>query len=185
MELKKLVDYLNNLLRINEYQDYCPNGLQIEGSKRVDKIITGVFACQEIIDIAVKEQADAILVHHGFFWKNEEPVISGIKKQRLQALLSNNISLLAYHLPLDYHFEFGNNIQLAKVLDINITNTASPYMLGEFARSITPQNFSKHLDEKLHYKPQFITGKKRANKNHSMVYRCCARLFRTGSCRGS
>ena len=114
--LSQLVDHINALLAIDKIQDYCPNGLQVEGAEKVASIVTGVTASQALIDHAVAINADAILVHHGYFWKNEAPQIVGIKKQRIARLLAHNISLLAYHLPLDLHAELGNNVQLARVL---------------------------------------------------------------------
>ena len=114
--LPQLVDDINTLLAIDKIKDYCPNGLQVEGAEKVSSIVTGVTASQALIEHAIAVKADAILVHHGYFWKNESPQIVGIKKQRIKRLLENNISLLAYHLPLDLHAELGNNVQLAKVL---------------------------------------------------------------------
>jgi len=119
-QLKVIVDYCNDLLRINEFKDYCPNGLQVEGRSEINKIICGVTACQALIDSAIEKKADAILVHHGYFWKNEDPVITGIKRKRIQSLLDNGISLLAYHLPLDAHKQFGNNATLAQRLDLQV-----------------------------------------------------------------
>ncbi|MDG1292881.1 MAG: Nif3-like dinuclear metal center hexameric protein, partial [Pseudomonadales bacterium] len=101
--LSQLVDHLNALLAIDKVKDYCPNGLQVEGGAEINSIVTGVTASQALIEHAVAINADAILVHHGYFWKNEAPQIVGIKKRRIARLLENNISLLAYHLPLDLH----------------------------------------------------------------------------------
>jgi len=119
-QLKVIVDYCNDLLRINEFKDYCPNGLQIEGRSEINKIICGVTACQALIDSAIEKQADAILVHHGYFWKNEDPVITGIKRKRVQSLLEHGVSLLAYHLPLDAHKLLGNNATLAQKLSLQV-----------------------------------------------------------------
>lgn len=118
--LQELTEYLNTFLQIERFKDYCPNGLQIEGKSEVHSVVTGVTASQALIDAACNKNADAILVHHGFFWKNEDARIVGIKRKRIAALLNNNISLLAYHLPLDAHPQFGNNAQLAQILDIQI-----------------------------------------------------------------
>jgi dinuclear metal center YbgI/SA1388 family protein len=114
-----LVKHCNELLNVTQFKDYCPNGLQIEGSGSIANLISGVSANQALIDAAIEQHADALLVHHGFFWKGENPVISGIKKQRIQALLVNNINLIAYHLPLDAHKTLGNNILLAEQLGLN------------------------------------------------------------------
>jgi len=114
LELTHLVTYLNTLLQASKIQDYCPNGLQVEGAANVQRLVAGVTASQQLLDAAIESDADAILVHHGYFWKNEPPCITGIRQQRLKKLLVNDISLLAYHLPLDMHPEYGNNVQLAK-----------------------------------------------------------------------
>lgn len=119
-QLKSIVEYCNDLLRIHEFSDYCPNGLQVEGRPEVTKLISGVTACQDLIEAAIEHRADALLVHHGYFWKNEQAVITGIKRKRIQRLLEHNISLIAYHLPLDAHAEVGNNITLAQQLGISV-----------------------------------------------------------------
>ncbi|WP_174875741.1 Nif3-like dinuclear metal center hexameric protein [Vogesella oryzae] len=112
MELQELVSALNQKLEPWKFKDYAPNGLQVEGRGEVQRIVTGVTASQALLDEAVRLQADAILVHHGYFWKNEPPPLTGIKRQRIATLLQNDISLLAFHLPLDAHPELGNNAQL-------------------------------------------------------------------------
>ncbi len=116
----KLVDlevYCNELLDIDAFQDYCPNGLQVDaGRSEVRKIVTGVTASQALIDAAVEAKADLLLVHHGYFWKGEPAPLRGIKGCRVRTLMQAGISLLAYHLPLDAHPQLGNNRQLAKWL---------------------------------------------------------------------
>ena len=114
---RELLQHLSALLQVQKIKDYCPNGLQVEGRKTIESIITGVTASQALIDVAVEKQADAIVVHHGYFWKGEDPCIKGMKKQRLAALLANDINLFAFHLPLDVHPNLGNNAQLASLLD--------------------------------------------------------------------
>lgn len=111
-----LEDYLSGLLNINDIKDYCPNGLQVEGSFTIDKIVTGVTASQRLIEEAIAHNAQAIIVHHGYFWKGEDARITGIKKSRIATLLEHEISLFAYHLPLDRHAQFGNNVQLAQLM---------------------------------------------------------------------
>ena len=113
MKREQLVEYLDGLLQPAKFRDYCPNGLQVEGRADVGRIIAGVTASQALLDVAVARGADAILVHHGYFWKGEDGRITGIRRQRLKTLLAHDISLLAYHLPLDAHPELGNNAQLA------------------------------------------------------------------------
>jgi dinuclear metal center YbgI/SA1388 family protein len=114
------LSYLETLLEPNRFQDYCPNGLQVEGADTVENIVSGVTASQDLIDAAIDLNADTILVHHGYFWRGEDPRVIGIKQRRLKQLLIHNINLIAYHLPLDAHAILGNNAQLATLLNIEI-----------------------------------------------------------------
>ncbi|MDI5922028.1 Nif3-like dinuclear metal center hexameric protein, partial [Halomonas sp. LR5S13] len=107
-----LVATCDRLLQPECFRDYTVNGLQVAGSERVTRVMTGVTACQALLDEAVAWQADLVLVHHGYFWKNEPVTITGIKRRRLATLLAHDINLLAYHLPLDAHPELGNNAEL-------------------------------------------------------------------------
>ncbi len=116
MKREELVNYLDGLLMPGKFRDYCPNGLQVEGSPEISRIVAGVTASQALLDAAVEREADAILVHHGYFWKGEDGRVTGIRRKRLATLLANDINLLAYHLPLDAHPELGNNAQLASRL---------------------------------------------------------------------
>lgn len=108
--------WLDALLDAGRFRDYCPNGLQVEGCPEIVRIVAGVTASQALLDAAVERHADAILVHHGWFWKGEDGRVTGIRRKRLATLLANDINLLAYHLPLDAHPELGNNAQLAASL---------------------------------------------------------------------
>lgn len=114
----ELTRLLAQELQTERIRDYCPNGLQVEGKAGISRIVTGVTASQALLDAAVAVNADAVLVHHGYFWKNETPQITGMKKRRLQTLLANDINLFAYHLPLDVHPQLGNNAQLGKLLNV-------------------------------------------------------------------
>lgn len=118
VQLDTLIKYLDTTLSSHQIKDYCPNGLQVEGKHEVSKIVTGVTASEALIDAAIMHEADAILVHHGYFWKGESQTITGMKKRRLTKLLTNDISLISYHLPIDVHAELGNNAQLATLLGI-------------------------------------------------------------------
>ena len=118
--LAELTEYINTFLQIDQYKDYCPNGLQVEGKSEIHSVVTGVTASQALIEIACDKNADAILVHHGYFWHNEGAQITGIKRKRIATLIEHNASLLAYHLPLDVHPEVGNNSQLGQLLGIHI-----------------------------------------------------------------
>ncbi|WP_298721935.1 Nif3-like dinuclear metal center hexameric protein [uncultured Oceanisphaera sp.] len=123
LELERL---LNRQLNVAAIKDYCPNGLQVEGKTEVKQLVTGVTASQALIDHAVEVGADALLVHHGYFWKGEDERVRGIKRKRLKALLSHDINLYAYHLPLDIAPELGNNAQLAALLGIGIDGPLEP-----------------------------------------------------------
>ncbi len=116
MKREELVEYLEGLLQPANFRDYCPNGLQVEGRAEISRLVTGVTASQALLDAAVARGADALLVHHGYFWKGEDGRVTGMRKKRLGTLLANDINLLAYHLPLDAHPELGNNAQLAASL---------------------------------------------------------------------
>lgn len=140
VQLKDLLSYANNVLEIERFQDYCPNGLQVEGRNEIKKIVSGVTASQALIDSAVTEKADVILVHHGYFWKGEDAQITGIKYQRIRRLIENGINLLAYHLPLDAHPLYGNNAKLAQRLDLEITGSFPPgnAAVGLYGKLKTP-----------------------------------------------
>jgi len=116
MERDDLLKYLNETLASAQIKDYCPNGLQVEGRRQIHKIVTGVTASQAMVDAAIAANADALLVHHGYFWKGEPEAITGMKQRRIKALLQADINLFAYHLPLDVHPRFGNNAQLAALM---------------------------------------------------------------------
>jgi dinuclear metal center YbgI/SA1388 family protein len=111
-QLQDIVAYCNQLLDIGSFDDYCPNGLQVEGRSEVGKIVSGVTASQALVDAAAESGADLLLVHHGYFWRGEPAPLVGMKGRRVRTLLGADISLLAYHLPLDAHPELGNNRQL-------------------------------------------------------------------------
>jgi dinuclear metal center YbgI/SA1388 family protein len=119
VSLTELLQHLDKQLEVGRFRDYCPNGLQVEGRSQVSTLVTGVTACQALVDRAISLGADAVLVHHGYFWKGENPAIVGIKRRRLAALMANDISLLAYHLPLDAHPEMGNNACLGKLMGLD------------------------------------------------------------------
>lgn len=112
----ELAEYLGQALDITRFRDYCPNGLQVEGRDRIATLVTGVTASLALIEAALDSRADAILVHHGYFWRGEDQRIVGMRQRRLKSLLTHDINLFAYHLPLDMHADFGNNIQLAHQL---------------------------------------------------------------------
>ncbi len=151
----QLVSFLNEVLQSDTIRDYCPNGLQVEGKMSVQRLITGVTASQALLDAAIAANADAILVHHGYFWKNEAAQITGMKKRRLQTLLQHDINLLAYHLPLDIHPKLGNNAQLGLLLQAqNITPIAGVepggvLMQGELPTDMMLADIATALQQKL------------------------------------
>lgn len=118
IERQQLTAFIDETLQSARIKDYCPNGLQVEGKNHIKTLVTGVTASQALIEQAIALQADALLVHHGYFWKNEAPEVTGMKQRRLKALLQHDINLLAYHLPLDIHPTLGNNAQLAQLLGL-------------------------------------------------------------------
>ena len=162
--LKQLVAFCNELLMPEKYRDYCPNGLQVEGRQEISKIISGVTASQALLDAAVERQADLVLVHHGYFWKGEPEPVTGIKKRRLKTLLSNDISLLAYHLPLDGHPELGNNTQLAERFDIEITGGLEPEnplsigLTGRLVTSLSVEQFGAKISASMGREALHIAG---------------------------
>lgn len=166
-----LEQYINDYLDIHTFHDYCPNGLQIEGRNEIKKLITGVTACQELIDYAISVKADAILVHHGLFWKGDPQTIRDIRYKRISSIIKNDINLYAYHLPLDAHEIVGNNILLAKELGINFVtfcdkNEKHPLVLkGELPREVSLGDFIKRLDQKLFRNSFYVGDKDKIIKN--------------------
>ncbi len=150
-----LLAHLDELLQCANYKDYCPNGLQVAGRNDVRHIITGVSASQALLDEAVARGADAVLVHHGYFWKGEDERIIGIKQRRLKTLLTHDINLIAYHLPLDNHALYGNNVQLAKVLGVEITgaldasSATAPGLIGRLPQALCAAQVQQLLSDKL------------------------------------
>ncbi|SFE13260.1 Nif3-like dinuclear metal center hexameric protein [Nitrosomonas sp. Nm166] len=118
MHRDELENHLNQLLDISRFQDYCPNGLQVEGRHNIHTIVSGVTASLDLLKAAITAKADAILVHHGYFWRGEDLRITGMKSRRIALLMTNQINLFAYHLPLDAHPQFGNNALLGKKLGL-------------------------------------------------------------------
>ncbi|MDR3086669.1 MAG: Nif3-like dinuclear metal center hexameric protein [Azoarcus sp.] len=116
MRLDVLGRHLDELLEVARLRDYCPNGVQVEGRPELRRVLCGVTASQALVNAAVAGDYDALLVHHGYFWRGEDGRITGIRRRRLGALLSHDISLLAYHLPLDAHPLLGNNAQLGRLM---------------------------------------------------------------------
>ncbi|HEY9118436.1 MAG TPA: Nif3-like dinuclear metal center hexameric protein [Marinobacter sp.] len=148
---------LNLWLNPENFQDYCPNGLQVEGAEEVSTIISGVTASQALIDAAVDAGADMILVHHGYFWKGEDQAIRGMKRERIKRLLDHNVNLVAYHLPLDDHPDYGNNRQLADVLGIRNPQPLDGLVWqGELETPMSAGAFADPIGEKLDRTPLLV-----------------------------
>ena len=140
MQVNDLEIYLNRLLDTAKFHDYCPNGLQVEGRHEVRRLISGVTASLDFLEAAIAARADAVLVHHGYFWRGENPCLTGMKRQRIALLLAHDISLLSYHLPLDAHPELGNNAQLSHKLGLQETGSFGDQGIGMLG--ILPLNIS-------------------------------------------
>jgi dinuclear metal center YbgI/SA1388 family protein len=151
----ELNDYCKTLLKVDDFKDYCPNGLQVEGKKEIKKIISGVSANLGLIEAAIEQGADAIFVHHGFFWKNENPILTGAKRKKIALLLKHNINLFAFHLPLDAHQTLGNNAQLSQKLNISNKQSIKDSLVwqGEFDKAITIDEFSNNISQVLNRTP--------------------------------
>lgn len=119
IDTSALVEYADSLLEADTVRDFCPNGLQVEGRPRIERLMAGVTASQPLLEAAADWGADALLVHHGWFWKNEPAVLTGMKLRRVRAALDAGFNLIAYHLPLDIHRRYGNNAELGRLLRID------------------------------------------------------------------
>ncbi|MBT8121704.1 MAG: Nif3-like dinuclear metal center hexameric protein [Gammaproteobacteria bacterium] len=163
--LNELVSYTNDLLQADRFNDYCPNGLQVEGRPAVSTIVSGVTASMALLEAAHAGGADAVLVHHGYFWKGEDACVHGMKRARLRQLLTTDTSLLAWHLPLDAHPELGNNAQLARVLDLRQTGAFGDdggmnlACAGEVDEPVSPGELHARLERVLGRSPQHIDGR--------------------------
>ena len=138
----ELLSAFHGLLQPDHFKDYGPNGLQVEGRERIAHIVSGVTASRALIDAAIEAKADAIFVHHGLFWRGQDGTVTGWMKQRLQRLLQHDINLIAYHLPLDAHPEFGNNAQLAKLWGLDVFSQFGDQNLGFMGQRKDGQAFS-------------------------------------------
>ena len=159
MQRSELENYLDSYLDARRFRDYCPNGLQVEGRGQVSTIITGVTASLALLQAAAERGADAVLVHHGYFWRGEDQRVTGMRRERLALLLKCDINLFAFHLPLDAHAEVGNNVQLARELGLPCTGTFGEQGLGAYADLPTPLSIaalSARIAARLQRLPQVI-----------------------------
>ncbi len=151
---KEIINYLNDVLSVTDFNDFCVNGLQVEGKKEINKIIFGVSVSLRLIQEAVSKNADLIIVHHGLFWKSDPSPFSltGIFRERIALLLKNDINLAAYHLPLDAHAEHGNNAQLMKKLNIEKLEPIDVGFMGKLNQQITREKFFQQVKNIVHDK---------------------------------
>ena len=157
---QQLLQACDALLQPEQFKDYGPNGLQVEGRQDIRRIVTGVTASLALIDAAIDAGADAILVHHGLFWRGYEGRITGWMKQRVQRLLAHDINLLAYHLPLDAHPTLGNNAQLGQRLGWMADGRFGEQDLG-FLASVAPsdvQALREHIESRLGRSATLVEG---------------------------
>lgn len=162
VELLDLIGYCDQHLEPELFMDYCPNGLQVDAGSQVQRLVTGVTASLELIEAAAAWRADAILVHHGYFWNGEPAPLIGMKGRRIRTLFARGISLVAYHLPLDAHPHWGNNIQLAKRLEIvAATPMEGEQRLiwqGELTAPLLPADFAQRISDCLGRAPLLVVG---------------------------
>lgn len=159
VKINELAHYTQQLMQVERFKDYCPNGLQVEGREEVRKIVTGVTASMALLEAAHLANADLVLVHHGYFWKNEDARILGIKRKRIAYLLKHDLNLMAYHLPLDAHAELGNNVQLGKVLGIlpiRYIGESNLVAYGELDQALTLNEFARFIENQLQRTPLVI-----------------------------
>lgn len=138
----ELLRALDTLLEPERFRDYGPNGLQVEGKSEVRKLVSGVTASRALIEAAIEAQADAILVHHGLFWRGQDGRVTGWMKERLRLLLAHDINLYAYHLPLDAHPELGNNAQLGVRLGLQAQGRFGEQDLGWLGTPVDDQAYA-------------------------------------------
>lgn len=164
MKRDELVSYLQEYLVCDDFKDYAPNGLQVEGIPVVQRMCTAVTASQAVILNAVALQADVLLVHHGYFWRGETPLITGMKYQRISKLIEHNINLLAYHLPLDCHPTIGNNACLGQLLQFEmirqhpVGNVPNLLWTGVLNKPMTAKALSNEIHRKLARTPLHVSG---------------------------
>ncbi|WOE33195.1 MULTISPECIES: Nif3-like dinuclear metal center hexameric protein [unclassified Acinetobacter] len=165
-KLDDIIQWCNQTLNSTEFKDYTPNGLQIEGKPEVKKILCAVTASQDAIDAAIAQDADLLLVHHGYFWKGESYPITGMRGKRIKSLIQHDISLVAYHLPLDAHPLLGNNAALVDCLELRNVQALDPserYPIGNIAelqQPMSPQAFKEFLTERLGFETIHLAAAK-------------------------
>jgi dinuclear metal center YbgI/SA1388 family protein len=158
MQLDELCHFCDDYLSVDDFSDYCPNGLQIEGRDEINHLVSGVTASLALIEAAIEQNADAIVVHHGYFWKGESARLTGFKGRRVKLLMQHDISLIAYHLPLDAHPSVGNNACLAQRMGWLATGQDGLLWQGELAETQSVEQVLDDLAETLDCNPLLIEG---------------------------
>lgn len=159
VDVRRLTAWLDTTLQAPRFRDYAPNGLQVEGKPEIRHIITGVTASEALLRVAIERGADAVLVHHGWFWRNEDPRVLGPRRRRLALTLAHDLNLIGYHLPLDAHPTLGNNAQLARVLGLQPLRDVEGapltcgrdglIWLGEAPEAATLGQFAEQISQRL------------------------------------
>ncbi len=154
-KLSDIIQWCDHTLKAQEFKDYAPNGLQIEGKAEINKILCAVTASQQAIDDAIAQGADLLLVHHGYFWKGEAYPITGMRGKRIKSLIQHDISLVGYHLPLDSHPTLGNNAAIADILELKNIEALDPSErhpignIGYLKTPMSPESFKALLTQRL------------------------------------
>ena len=165
-QLKEIIQWCDQTLNTHEFKDYAPNGLQIEGKSEVQKILCAVTASQEAIDAAIAQNADLLLVHHGYFWKGEPYPITGMRGKRIKSLIQHDISLVGYHLPLDSHPSLGNNAAIAECLALENLQALDPSErhpignIGFLKQAMSATEFRDYLTARLGFKTIHLPAEK-------------------------
>jgi dinuclear metal center YbgI/SA1388 family protein len=159
MQRNDLDAYLDQYLEVAKFGDYCPNGLQVEGRARIERLVTGVTASIALLEAAIAMNADAVLVHHGYFWRGEDPRLIGVRRRRIALLMKNELNLYAFHLPLDAHPEVGNNASLARTLGLEPAGRFGEHDLGWYGAphdALTVAALAARVEERLQRKPLVV-----------------------------
>jgi len=178
----ELMQWLDATLQPQNFRDYCPNGLQVAGKPRIRKLVTGVTASKLLLQAAIAREADAVLVHHGWFWKNENPCLTGSRRERVALALQHNLNVIAYHLPLDAHPTLGNNAALARVLDLQPQQDANGAVvtcgesgliwLGTCPPDTTLATLERHIAQKLGRTPLVIAPPEKRQQTVGRIAWC-------------
>lgn len=165
-KLNEIIQWCDHILKSHEFKDYAPNGLQIEGDAEVNKILCAVTASQDAIEAAIEQGANLLLVHHGYFWKGEPYPITGMRGKRIKRLIQHDISLLAYHLPLDSHPTLGNNASIADLLELENIEALDPSErhpignIGYLKQPISATDFKHYVSTRLKFDVTHLAAEK-------------------------